>query len=121
MLLPGQSSRQLIKTQSSASISDLDFQRGEEGEGKLILSLSDPSVNVSVVSEGDVIKLNFEGLTVPEKLMHKYDVADFATPVREVDVEVTPTGTTFSVQASGLYDYLAYQADGTICTQCEAT
>ena len=74
----------------------MDFQRGEEGEGKLILSLSDPSVNVSVVSEGDVIKLDFEGLSVPEELLHKYDVADFATPVREIDVEVTPRGTTYS-------------------------
>jgi type IV pilus assembly protein PilQ len=94
-----------------SSIEDLEFQRSPEGEGRLILTLADPSVNVNVFSEAGIIKLEFLDTTVPEPLLRRYDVTDFATPVTTVDVNTNERGATLSILAQGNYDYLAYQTD----------
>ena len=98
-------------TKATSEISDLQFQRTGEGEGRLTLELTDPSVDVNVYSEGGNIKLRFLDTTVPERLMRRYDVTDFATPVQGVDVNTTERGATLTLSTLGDYDYLAYQTD----------
>lgn len=98
-------------TEVASEISDLQFQRTADGEGRLTLELTDPSVDVNVFSEGGDIKVEFLDTTVPERLMRRYDVTDFATPVQSVDVNTTERGTTLSMKAQGDFDYLAYQTD----------
>jgi type IV pilus assembly protein PilQ len=98
-------------TEVSSSISDLQFQRTGDGEGRLTLELTNPAVDVNVFSEAGDIKVEFLDTTVPEHLIRRYDVTDFATPVRSVDVNTTERGATLSMKAEGDYDYLAYQTD----------
>ncbi len=95
----------------SSEISDLQFQRAENGEGKLTLQLTDPSVDVNVFSEGGEVKVEFLDTTVAERLMRRYDVTDFATPVNSVDVNTTERGATLVLKTTGDFDYLAYQTD----------
>ncbi len=95
----------------ASEIKDLQFQRTADGEGRLTLELSNPSVDVNVFSEAGDIKVEFLDTTVPERLMRRYDVTDFATPVLSVDVNTTERGATLSMKAQGDYDYLAYQTD----------
>ena len=92
-----------------ASITDLQFRRSEAGEGNLILALSDPSVDVNVFSEGSQINLEFLDATVPESLLRRFDVTDFATPVGSIEVTTTERGARLRLKTTGLYDYLAYQ------------
>lgn len=92
-------------------IRDLDFRRGEEGEGRLIVDLSDPRTDVNVYVEGSRIKLEFSGAALPESLQRRFDVRDFATPVQLVDATVDGDSTVLAVKATGEYDYLAYQTD----------
>jgi len=92
-----------------SQLTDLQFRRAEGGEGRLILQLSDPSVDVNVFSEGGNINLEFLGTTVPESLLRRFDVTDFATPVNSVEVTTTERGARLLLKASGNYDYLAYQ------------
>jgi type IV pilus assembly protein PilQ len=99
-------------TDIQSEISDLQFQRAGNGEGRLLLDLTDPSVDVNVYSEGGNIKLEFIDTTVPERLIRRYDVTDFATPVSSVEVNTAERGTTLSLKAVGEYDYLAYQTAG---------
>jgi len=99
-------------TDVKSEIADLQFQRTGDGEGRLSLDLTDPSVDVNVFSEGDQIKVEFIDTAVPERLMRRYDVTDFATPVNSVEVNSTERGATLSLKASGDYDYLAYQTGG---------
>ena len=94
-----------------SEISDLQFQRTGDGEGRLTLELTDPSVDVNVFSEAGNIKVEFLGTTVAERLMRRYDVTDFATPVSSVDVNTTERGATLTMKATGEFDYLAYQTD----------
>ena len=92
-------------------IVDVDFKRGEGGEGKLLVNLGNPKTDINVYVEGGNIKVDFKGLGLPEKLRRRYDVTDFATPVQQIDASVTGDGASFSIKAIGEYDYLAYQAD----------
>jgi len=95
----------------NSEISDLQFQRTADGEGRLTLELTNPSVDVNVYSEAGDIKVQFVDTTVPERLMRRYDVTDFATPVTSVDVNTTERGATLSLKTTGDFDYLAYQTD----------
>lgn len=98
-------------TEVRSAISDLQFQRTADGEGRLILQLTNPSVDVNVFSEGGSIKVQFVDTTVAERLMRRYDVTDFATPVASIDVNTTERGATLTLKAVGDYDYLAYQTN----------
>ena len=100
-------------TDIASEITDLQFQRTGEGEGRLTLQLTDPSVDVNVFSEGGDIKVQFADTTVPERLMRRYDVTDFATPVTSVDVNTSERGATLTLKNTGDFDYLAYQTDNT--------
>lgn len=94
-----------------SQISDLQFQRSTDGEGRLILELTDPSVDVNIFSESGDVKVEFLDTDVPERLMRNYDVTDFATPVNSIEVNTTERGTTLSLKTTGDFDYLAYQTD----------
>nr|WP_241521068.1 type IV pilus secretin PilQ family protein [Kineobactrum sediminis] len=90
-------------------IEDLQFQRTGTGEGRLTLTLADPKVDVNVFSEGGDVKVQFLDTTVPERLMRRYDVTDFATPVNNIDVSSTERGSILTLETTGEFDYLAYQ------------
>jgi len=94
-----------------SNIDSLEFQRSDKGEGRLLLTLSNPDVDVNVFSEGDLIKVEFLDTTVSEELLRRYDVTDFATPVSTVDVSSGERGVMLSMKATGDFDYLAYQTD----------
>ena len=94
-----------------SEITDLQFQRTADGEGRLTLELTNPGVDVNVFSEAGDIKVQFVDTTVPERLMRRYDVTDFATPVTSVDVNTSERGATLTLKNTGDFDYLAYQTD----------
>ena len=95
--------------EARSQLTDLQFRRAESGEGRLILQLSDPSVDVNVFSEGGKINLEFLATNVPDGLLRRFDVTDFATPVNSIEVTTTERGTRLLLEAEGTYDYLAYQ------------
>ncbi|WP_439653221.1 type IV pilus secretin PilQ [Pseudomaricurvus albidus] len=98
---------------SSLGINDIDFRRGENGEGKVIVQLTDPSVNIDVVQHANDVEITFMNTQLPQSLRRSLDVVDFATPVTFVDAEAEGSDVKLTVRATGDYDYLAYQADGT--------
>lgn len=94
-----------------AMIDDLQFQRTPDGEGRLILTLTEPGVDVNVFSEAGDIKVQFKDTSVPERLLRRFDVTDFATPVYSVDVNTTELGAVLTLKTAKDFDYLAYQTD----------
>jgi type IV pilus assembly protein PilQ len=94
-------------------ITDFNFRRGENGEGRVELQLSQPNVDVDVRLEGSMIKVAFYDTTVPAELQRRYDVIDFATPVQAVEVSQSGAQAAIGIKVGGDYDYLAYQADNT--------
>lgn len=92
-------------------ILDIDFRRGELGEGRVIVTLSDPGIGVDVSSEGGNIRIEFANTQIPTVLRRRLDVTDFATPVLLVDALPEGGNTVLMIEPTGDFDYLAYQAD----------
>ncbi|MFM7273272.1 MAG: type IV pilus secretin PilQ [Gammaproteobacteria bacterium] len=105
------SSRPAASSGTGHAITNFDFRRGENGEGRIELTLSDTGADVDVRLEGNTIKAAFLQTDVPEELRRRYDVVDFATPVQSIQVDQSGGQARIDVKASGDYDYLAYQAD----------
>ncbi|ABC32620.1 type 4 fimbrial biogenesis protein PilQ [Hahella chejuensis KCTC 2396] len=93
------------------SISEIDFLRGEKGDGRILITLTNSKVSVDMSEEAGNIRLQFAGVTLPANLQRRLDVTDFATPVRIVDSYMEGGDTVLVVKPTGDYDYLAYQAD----------
>jgi type IV pilus assembly protein PilQ len=100
-----------VKSSEFAAVEEIDFRRGELGEGRVIVRISDPGVGVDVSSEGGDIRIEFAGTHIPENLQRRLDVTDFATPVLSVDALPESDNTVLMVTPTGDYEYLAYQAD----------
>lgn len=93
------------------SISNVDFRRGEDGAGNVVITLSDPSISPSIEEQGGKIRVSFAKTQLPESLRVRLDVQDFATPVKFVDSSSKADGASISIEPTGRYDYLAYQTD----------
>ena len=101
-----------FRAAGNVAINNVDFRRGEGGEGKVIVSLTDPAVNIDVERTKGKIVLTFLGAELPPSLRQRLDVTDFATPVNAITVDYDGRNTVISVDPhDGEYDYLAYQAD----------
>lgn len=93
------------------TISNIDFQRGEQGEGNVVITLSDASISPDIQEQGGKIRLDFAKTDLPESLRVRLDVKDFATPVQFVSATGSADRTSIVIEPVGLYDYLAYQTE----------
>jgi type IV pilus assembly protein PilQ len=89
----------------------IDFRRGADGAGRVIVKLSDPHMHVNLHQIGDQVVVDFSDASVPANLMRRYDASDYGTPVRGFDVTRVGNGSRISITASGDYEQLAYQSD----------
>lgn len=96
---------------SQRSVTNVDFRRGEMGEGRIEISLSQPDVEIDIAQQGNNVRVNLANASIPGSLQRRLDVVDFATPVHIIDALPDGEGTTIFIEAEGTYDYLAYQAD----------
>ncbi len=115
VMLGGEQSERVATAATAAAgesaVKGVDFRRGEEGEGRVIVDLSKASIPVDVQEEGGRIVARFVGAGVSDDLIRKLDVTDFATPVQMVDVKVSDGSTIIEIEPTGVWEYLAYQAD----------
>ena len=98
-------------TAQKQEISSIDFQRGDQGEGNIVISLSDSALSPDIQDQGGKIKLKFSKTMLPDALRVKLDVKDFATPVQFVSSTEAAGDAVIIIEPVGFYDYLAYQAD----------
>ena len=93
------------------SIRTIDFRRGADGTGRVIVQLTDPRTAVNVRQEGNQVVVDFAGASMPKNLMRRYDVMDFATPVQTVDAIRVEGSSRLVISAQGDFEQLAYQSD----------
>jgi type IV pilus assembly protein PilQ len=97
---------------SAGSIEGIDFRRGEKGEGRVIVKLSDPSIPIDMGVEAGKVVINFLDVQLPANLDRKLDVIDFATPVKEIDTVANGNNVKMTISAiSEDYDHIAYQSE----------
>ena len=92
------------------SINNVDFRRGEKGEARIVITMSDPKTIVDLKEEGGKIVANFLNTTLPENLEQTLDVLDFATPVKQIDSFQRGENVKVVIAPAVLeYEHLAYQ------------
>lgn len=100
-------------TKQKQALNDIDFRRGQEGEGQVVVTLSNPSASVDLREESGKIVVEFIDVALPEKLQRRIDVTDFATAVNRIDAMVEDGNAKLVIHPNSNYEYLAYQADDT--------
>lgn len=92
------------------SLKDIDFRRDKDGGGKIIVTLSDPSIGIDIKEQAGEILVDFLDTNVPAELVRRLDVLDFATPVETIDTIRQGKNTRMIIRPKGKYEHLAYQA-----------
>ncbi len=98
-------------TPKAKGVEGIDFRRGEQGDGQILIDLSQSSVAVDVQQQGNKITARFLGAKVPDSLRRRLDVTDFATPVKSIDAFNDGNNGVLTILPQGEFEYLAYQAD----------
>ena len=96
---------------AALQVENVDFRRGEQGDGQVLIGLSQSSIPVDVMQQGNKIFVRFLGAKVPEKLRRRLDVMDFATPVKLIESYNEGNNGVMVIQPQGEFEYLAYQTD----------
>jgi len=93
------------------AVKNVDFQRGELGEGNVVIELTDASIAPDIQEQGGKIRVDFPKTQLPERLRVRLDVKDFATPVQFINASASGDKASISIEPSGAFDYSAYQTE----------
>ncbi|MDH5512584.1 MAG: AMIN domain-containing protein, partial [Gammaproteobacteria bacterium] len=91
------------------NLTGIDFRRGPQGDGKIIINLSDPTVGIDIREQAGEIMLDFLNTSASAELQRRLDVVDFATPVQTIDTFAQGKNTRMIITPKGKYEHLAYQ------------
>jgi type IV pilus assembly protein PilQ len=93
------------------SVRAIDFKRGRNGEGQVIIDLSDPGTGIDLKQTGRTIVVDLLQTELPVALERKFDVNDFGTPVDSLEVTSQGNNARVTIQARGRWEQAAYQTD----------
>jgi type IV pilus assembly protein PilQ len=95
----------------SQPIKDLDFRRGADSSGRVIVALPNNQVGVDIRQQGQNLVIEFLKSTLPEGLRRKLDVTDFGTPVQSVTTFQAGDRVRVVIEPKGAWEHSAYQSD----------
>ena len=93
------------------ALRDISFRRGPNGEGRIIVDLSDNAVGIDLRQQGKNLIIEFANTSLPKNLERRLDVLDFATPVQTIDAFVQAGNSRITIEPKGLWEHSAYQTD----------
>ncbi len=91
------------------SVSNIDFRRGTNGSGRVVLRFSGPGAAANMHTEGSRVMVDVGNAMLPTNLGKSINVVDFATPVQSIDSRPQAGGTRLTINTSGGFDSMAYQ------------
>ncbi|MEQ7893162.1 type IV pilus secretin PilQ [Xanthomonas arboricola] len=94
---------------ASLAVSKIDFKRGEDGTGRLILQFDGQGASPDLRTQGDNVLVDISNARLPAELQRPLNVTDFATPVQRVEVKPSGSGSQLVLSTKGAFDSLAYQ------------
>lgn len=98
-----------MATEPSHGVSAIDFRRGEGGEGRVVVTLTDPNISSDVRQEGKRLVVDFLGANLPVSLARRYDVTDFATPISSIAASPLRGKVHLVITPTGEFEHSAYQ------------
>lgn len=101
----------VAQNRETLPIKDLDFRRGTDGSGRIIVALPNNQVGVDIRQVGQTLVVEFMKSSLPEGLRRRLDVADFGTPVQTVTTFQTGDKVRMVIEPKGIWEHSAYQSD----------
>jgi type IV pilus assembly protein PilQ len=92
-------------------LKNIDFRRGSQGEGRIIVDLPGPSTMLNIRQQGKQLIAEMSNTGLPESLHRNLDVSDFGTPVRTILSTQEASNVRILIDAEGTWEYNAYQKD----------
>ena len=93
------------------ALRSVDFRRGAEGEGRVLVDLSDPNTSLDIREQGNRVIVDFLNTSAPESLRRRLDVTDFGTPIAMVNTSQQGANVRMVIEPRGIWEYNAYQSD----------
>ena len=98
-------------SQATQPLRDIDFRRGVDNAGRIIVDLGSNQVGVDIGRQGDNLVAEFLRTSLPEGLRRRLDVADFGTPVQTISTVRSGDRVRMVIEAKGQWEHSAYQSD----------
>jgi len=92
-------------------LKDLDFRRGSDGAGRIVVGLANNQVGVDLKTQGKGLVVEFQRASLPEGLRRRLDVSDFGTPVQTITAAQQGERVRLSIDPVGDWEHSAYQSD----------
>jgi type IV pilus assembly protein PilQ len=100
-----------VAAESGRTLRAIDFRRGSEGEGRVVVDLSDPNTSVDIRQQGQTVVVDFLNTSLPEALRRRLDVTDFGTPIAQINTFQQGGNVRMVIEPRGLWEQNAYQSD----------
>jgi type IV pilus assembly protein PilQ len=92
-------------------ITNIDFRRGKNGEGRIIINMTNSSISTDVWRENNTIYVEFVSSQLPKELQRRMEVEDFATPISHIDTTQEGTNIRMVIATDGDFEHLTYQTN----------
>ncbi|MEY4654391.1 MAG: putative Fimbrial assembly protein pilQ precursor, secretin family [Pseudomonadota bacterium] len=99
------------RNREALPIKDLDFRRGADSSGRVIIDLASSQVGVDIRPQGQNLVVDLLNSRLPEGLRRRLDVADFATPVQAITAQQVGERVRLVIEPRGAWEHSAYQSD----------
>ncbi len=92
-------------------IGDIQFRRGSDGAGRVLVTLPGKQASVDVRQLGSQLVVDFNNVSLPERLRSRLDVTDFGTPIQTITTNQRGGNVQMHIAPQGAWEHIAYQSD----------
>lgn len=107
-------------SQEQLTLRDVDFRRGADGAGRVVVELANNQTGVDIKQQGQNLVVEFLKSSLPQGLRRRLDVSDFGTPVRSVTTFQAGERVRMVIEPSGQWEHSAYQSDNQFVVEIRA-
>lgn len=108
------------KNVAPLALKDIDFRRGQDGAGRVVVELPNNQVGVDIRQQGQSLVVEFVRASLPDRLRKRFDVGDFGTPVQQVTATQSGERVKLVVDPRGEWEHSAYQSDNQFVLEVRA-
>jgi type IV pilus assembly protein PilQ len=106
--------------QAQLPLKNVDFRRGADGAGRVVVDLANNQVGVDIRQQGQNLVVEFLRSSLPENLRRRLDVTDFGTPVNSISTFQSGDRVRMVVEPRGAWEHSAYQTDNQFVVEVRA-
>ncbi|NMG03124.1 type IV pilus secretin PilQ [Azoarcus taiwanensis] len=97
--------------QDVRAVRDIQFRRGTDGEGRIVVELATPDTGIDIRQQGGNLVVEFLKTSLPDHLQRRSDVTDFGTPISSMTAQAMGENARLLITPTGMWEHNAYQSD----------